>query len=91
MTNDYLTDDLGFPPLDSVDDIPTGPESEDYIIGDEPRGYFVGVVEGKSIGHFKTYSEAQLAVRADMDASQFWPNVWHISDHGNAELVQLTV
>jgi hypothetical protein len=68
------------------------PGPEDYTITDRPRGgYDVAIVEGKFLGNFKTYSEAQLAVRADMDASQFWPNVWTISDHGNAELVQLTV
>jgi hypothetical protein len=70
----------------------TGPEPEDYTITDTPRGgYNVGVVEGKFLGNFPTYSDAQLAVRADMDANQFWPNVWTISDHGNASLVQLTV
>ncbi len=71
---------------------PYEPEPEDYCITDVVRGgYDVGIVEGKFLGHFNTYSEAQIAVVADMTASQFWPNVWSISDHGNAELVQLTI
>jgi hypothetical protein len=74
------------------DQIPYEPEPEDYTIADNTRGgYNVGIVEGKFLGNFKTYSEAQIAVVEDMKANQFWPNVWTISDHGNAELVRLTV
>jgi hypothetical protein len=29
------------------------------------------------------------AVKAHMDAEQFWPNVWFISDHGNVEQLSL--
>lgn len=28
-------------------------------------------------------------VRAHMERAKFWPNVWRVSDHGNAELVSL--
>jgi hypothetical protein len=67
------------------------PEPEDYTITDRPRGgYDVAEVEGKFLGNFKTYSEAQLFIRGKMSADQFWPNVWMIDDHGGAELVQLT-
>jgi hypothetical protein len=68
------------------------PEPEDFTITDRPRGgYDVGVVEGDFLGNFKTYSEAQLAIREKMTADQFWPNVWMIDDHGGVELLQLTV
>jgi hypothetical protein len=70
------------------------PEPEDYTISDcGPLGslYGVGQVEGKYLGTFKTYSEAQLAIREKMTAEQFWPNVWMIDDHGGASLLQLTV
>jgi len=30
------------------------------------------------------------AIRAYMDRVQFWPNVWCISDHGNAHLMDLS-
>jgi hypothetical protein len=71
---------------------PFEPEAEDYTIADNTRGgYNVGIVEGKFLGNFKTYSEAQLAVHDDMSANQFFPNCWFISDHGNCDLVQLTV
>ena len=29
------------------------------------------------------------AVKAYCDAQQFWPNVWFVSDHGNAHLVDM--
>lgn len=32
----------------------------------------------------------EQAVRQYMERSQFWPNVWFISDHGNAHLMTLT-
>jgi hypothetical protein len=32
----------------------------------------------------------EQAVRAYMERTQFWPNVWFISDHGNAHLMDLS-
>jgi hypothetical protein len=31
----------------------------------------------------------QVVVRASMDKTQFWPNVWFVSDHGNWHLLTL--
>ena len=42
---------------------------------------------GDILGDFDT---CESAVRAYMDRTQFWPNVWFISDHGNAHLMDLT-
>lgn len=39
--------------------------------------------------HEKTFSSIEHAIRAYMDAEQFWPNCWFISDHGNAHLMDL--
>ena len=37
-----------------------------------------------------TFGDDEVAaVRAYMDKTQFWPNVWDISDHGNAHLMTL--
>lgn len=32
----------------------------------------------------------EKALRAYMDRVQFWPNVWFVSDHGNAHLIDIT-
>lgn len=35
------------------------------------------------------HSDLEEAIKSHMEASGYWPNVWNISDHGNAELVRL--
>lgn len=35
-------------------------------------------------------SSCEQAVRQYMERTQFWPNVWFISDHGNAHLMDLS-
>lgn len=70
-----------------------GLQEEDITISDSgPLGslYSVGIVNGKFIGEYKTRDAAETAIRTWMEENQFWPNVWIISDHGNAELVILT-
>lgn len=52
-----------------------------------------------STGHYRVharglqvpgqYATVERAIRAYMQASQFWPNCWFISDHGNAHLMDL--
>lgn len=37
-----------------------------------------------------TFDNCEAAVRAYMEKVQFWPNVWWVSDHGNAHLMDLT-
>jgi transcription elongation factor Elf1 len=34
--------------------------------------------------------DVNAALRAYMDRSQYWPNAWFISDHGNAHLISLS-
>ncbi len=68
------------------------PAEEDYIV--TPGGPLGGklaviVVGGKFIGLFGEDDDAYNAIRADMEASQFWPNVWFISDHGNASIIDI--
>lgn len=67
-----------------------GPEEEDFTI--TPCGSLGGQTcasqaGGKFIGQFKTDSAALRAICKMMKEQQFFPNVWHISDHGNATLI----
>lgn len=74
-----------------------GPQEGDYTMGPTgPLGSHtsVGVAghcEGRHLGTFKgddQEREASNAIRKDAEASQVWPNVWRISDHGNAALLR---
>lgn len=38
----------------------------------------------RNLGTFDSFEEA---IRAYMDRTQYWPNCWFISDHGNAHLI----
>ena len=74
--------------LETEDSFPTEPEDEDITIADISRGgYDVGVVNGKFIGHFSDYDEALEAIKEYQKGSNFYPNIWNISDHGNAMLI----
>jgi len=41
------------------------------------------------LGHYESYKELLIDIKAQMEAEQFWPSVWYINDHGNIELVLL--
>ena len=67
-----------------------GPEEGDYQIN--PCGPLggqtcAGEVGGKSLGRFKSDAAALKAICKKMASDQFWPNVWNISDHGNASVI----
>lgn len=67
------------------------PEEGDWVIQDVPG---TGYVYSQS-GHSWTYSgdggiDPVLAdIRHRMDEDKFWPNVWHVSDHGNYTLLEM--
>jgi hypothetical protein len=63
------------------------PQPEDIVITDHYTGHSVGIVEGKHIGTFKEYDDALRAVKKWMAQNNFFPNVWHESDHGNFTLL----
>jgi len=44
----------------------------------------------KNVGPIQFGDDHKAALRAYMERTQFWPNVWFISDHGNAHLITLT-
>lgn len=56
------------------------PEEDDITTSDHQRWYQSGKL-------YHTGSEAALKLRMARD--KFWPNVWSISDHGNAHLITL--
>jgi hypothetical protein len=67
------------------------PEPEDYTLS--PSGPLgartsVGRVEGRFLGEYSSDAEAAWAVIEQMEAEQFWPSVWTISDHGNVSIVE---
>jgi len=54
------------------------------------NGFQVGGEVDRSGAGNATYPTVEAVIRAYMDRVQFWPNVWFISDHGNAHLMDLT-
>jgi uncharacterized membrane protein (UPF0127 family) len=61
------------------------PEEDDIFIQDSgPLGSRTSVsAGGKFLGEFKTEEEAEEAIKEWMEANQWYPNVWKVSDHGN--------
>lgn len=81
--------------LDDEEDEPTEPEEEDLVTYDDKYFYTAG---SHSVFDVKMRrnpafvvgdgEDRDAAIRAYMDKEQFWPNVWSISDHGNAHLIK---
>lgn len=61
------------------------PDEEDYVIHDVPGGYKVN----KFPDTIATMERAVNLIINDMERSEFWPNVWFCSDHGNMSLLDL--
>jgi len=64
------------------------PEDEDiYFHPSGPLGFKTSVsAGGKHLGEFSSNDEAEAAAREWTNRSNFWPNVWRVSDHGNYHL-----
>ncbi len=64
------------------------PVAEDaYKIQDKNPGVEVFDDTGKSLGTFENKDEAIEEIDIDMDKKQFWPDIYHINDHGNVDLL----
>lgn len=64
----------------------------DYVISDAGAlsSLYVISQDGRKIG--ECFGESINAlIRADADARQFWPDIWSISDHGNASKISAQV
>lgn len=69
---------------------PQEPDPEDWTMTDVRGGVAVGSM---ATGYWDTFPDrdaAEAAIRERMDSEGFWPDVWWISDHGNAHLIDMT-
>lgn len=81
---------------------PTEPQEDDITTQDHKTFYQSGKlvlsagpanrwdIRHPSRAYLGEFATCDAALRAYMELSQFWPNVWFISDHGNAHLMTLT-
>ena len=77
-------------PDDNYNQKPEAPEEGDYTItacGPLGGRTCVGEVGGRYYGDFTNDKSALSAICKKMRAEGFFPNVWSISDHGNAEII----
>lgn len=81
--------DYGFWAIDEDEDEDSEPEpTEDDLVTTNERDYYQ---YGKRVLTIDTDKEDRnAALRAYMDRTQFWPNAFQISDHGNAHLIDLS-
>lgn len=61
------------------------PTEDDYTTGDHRKFY----QNGKLVLDLDEDEDHKEKVKEHMEANQFWPNVWFISDHGNAHIMEL--
>ena len=65
---------------------PTQPEEGDFVYDDASSN--LSVCGEHFIGHFAEWDDVVRAIKEYAHKHQFYPNVWTVSDHGNARLVQ---
>ena len=68
------------------------PEEDDAIFTDSgPLGSKTSLsIGGKHIGEFNSHEEAEKALVEWINHHKYYPNIWIISDHGNAHKTQLS-
>jgi hypothetical protein len=66
---------------------PDEPEDDDWVTSDHVTFTQAGRVILSLEGRDCNDSEMWAHIRAAMSAANYWPNVWFISDHGNAYLM----
>jgi hypothetical protein len=66
--------------IDDFDDESAGPEEGDIVTEDHVNF----CQDGKRVLSVRDGDDWQDADRQHMEADRFWPNVWWVSDHGNA-------
>ncbi len=76
--------DSPVPPEDAPTDQQDQPDPEDaYLRPSGPLGALTSAsLAGVFLGEFDTTQQAEQAIRAEMDRTRFWPNVWWVDDHG---------
>lgn len=75
---------------DEIEDEPQ-PDEEDIFFSDSgPLGARTSLVAGgKFLGEFSDFEEAEEAALKWVEKSNYYPNAWIVSDHGNVELYSL--
>jgi len=66
-----------------------GEMKEGLVIGDARGGKYSVSLEGKSLGTFSDFDEALLAGIQKANDANFFPNVFHVNDHGNVDLLSV--
>lgn len=69
------------------DEDPDEPDDSDWTTTDHKTFYQYGRPILTLTGE-ETAAEMWAQILATMSAANFWPNVWFISDHGNAHLMR---
>jgi hypothetical protein len=60
------------------------------VIRDARGGKFSVSLEGKSLGLFSDFDDALLAGLQKANDQNYFPNVFHVNDHGNVDLLSVT-
>ena len=65
-------------------------EMEDgAVVQDARRGGYDVSFSGRHLGHFKSRGGALAAIVREMDRSKYWPNVFHVNERGNTDLLSV--
>jgi hypothetical protein len=81
-------EDCGSSMLGDVDaNLLAGPSDGDYIIQYDNT---VFIHDQSLLARFGPDDDARDHIRRDMDAKQFWPDVWLLDDHGGLDLIDMT-
>ena len=62
------------------------PDEEDLVTGDHRR-FYQGDKLAFTVDPDASKRQMWRAIDAHMERERFWPNVWFISDHGNAHVM----
>jgi hypothetical protein len=58
--------------------------TREFVLADPANRMALGL-GGRFPGEARDLDQALVMLRKAMDADQVWPDVWFISDHGNAQ------
>lgn len=73
---------------DEADEDPQEPGEEDIVIGHDDKTAFYA---GKCVVRVDDSDDLRPAIKAWMEEHKCWPDVWTVSDHGNALCVSADV
>lgn len=68
---------------------PDEPQEGDLVTEDHQRFFRFGMNDRWPVVRVSEDEDWRIHVKAYMDRAMYWPNVWFISDHGNAHLLSL--